>query len=183
MASLSLFRYSARLTVLIHNDWVLEITLAFKMVKKVGHLAKPKIHRHDANLARGSCLNDRIPLCGTGFEGRGLTSACEEMSEWYWRPSSLTPIAFITFMHFHISGLCGISQVARTKFSLLFHLARKEIDWNVFCMVLRPLAFWILSEETSDCYKSFLFVHMYRLKVIKVLHNGCDLYRTLVHSS
>lgn len=172
MASLSLFRYSARLTVLIHNDWVLEITLAqLKMVKKVGHLAKPcikvvKIHRHDANLARGSCLNDRIPLCGTGYEGRGLTSACEEMSEWYWRPSSLTPIAFVTFMHFHISGLCGISQVARTKFSPLFHLARKEIGWNVFCMVLKPLAFWILSEETSNCYKSFLVVHMYRLKII-----------------
>ena len=84
MASLSLFRYSARLTVLIHNDCVLEITLAFKMVKKVGHLAKPcikvvKIHRHDANLY--ASLNDRIPLCGTAFEGRGLTSACEEMSE------------------------------------------------------------------------------------------------------
>ena len=130
MASLSLFRYSARLTILIHNDWVLEITLAFKMVKKVGHLAKPcikvvKINRHDANLARGSCLNDRIPLCGTGFEGRGLTSACEEMSEWYWRPSSLTPIAFITFMHFHISE----------GYRMVFASMRAE------CLFLRERAF------------------------------------------
>lgn len=181
MASLSLFRYSARLTVFIHNDWVLEITLAFKMVKKVGHLAT-------------ICENT-----STRRESRERELSKWSHSpvwDWLWRTWSnkrvrrnerviLAAILYDpnSFYYFYALSYIWSVRYFTSGTNPLFHLARKEIAWNVFCMVLKRLAFWILSEETSNCYKSFLFVHMYRLKVIKVLHNGCDLYRTLVHSS